>query len=262
MEAMVIMKTFKSFRSISVSFLTISVMLLTLACGDDSDDGESGGTGGSPTATGGSAGGASGTGGSAGGGTTLTGGTGGGGMDAGQPDGATPEPLPQNVAEGGECTMPYEIAGLVAIFTSYGVCQNPSDPCVGGTPDQFDLAPIFPPGSETITSLLPPQQDAAANCASGLVCCIREDQCEAVGEQIANPNSVVAMMMPGVSVSCGAPGSCTTTNEGYSAGELQTGCPTGQTCCVVMPPLSLPEGGTLFPTTDASAPAADASGGQ
>ncbi len=254
------MKTVKSIRYVSVSLVTICVMLITLACGGDDDDDD--GTGGTTSGTGGSAG-STATGGSTadGSGGTGTGGSG-GSMDAGQLDGAEPEPLPQDVAAGEECTMPYQIAGLVTLFTAYGVCQNSSDPCVGGTPDQFDLASILPAGSETITSVLPPPQDPAANCASGLVCCIKEDQCAAVGEQITNPNGMVAMMMPGISVSCGAEGSCTATNEGDSAGELSTGCPSGQTCCVVMPPMSLPEGGTLFPTTDASTPAADAGAGQ
>lgn len=270
MEATIIMKEIKSFGSISVSLLTITVMLLVLACGGDSDDESNGGTGGDSASTGGSSGGgASGTGGSSGG--TTSGGSGGSSdMDAGQIDGSTPEPLPTDVAEGGECTMQYQIAGLVSLFTSYGVCQSDSASCTGGTPDKFDIAKILPAGSETIAALLPPPTSDAANCASGLVCCIKEDQCDAVSAQISDPNSIVALMMPGIKASCSAAGSCTATNADESAGELETGCPSGETCCVVLPPINmeagipglLPTGDASTPAADASAPAADAGEGQ
>lgn len=233
MEAMVIMKTIKSFRLISVSLLTMSVMLIVLACGGDSDDDSNGGTGGGASGTGGSAG--DGTGGTAGGG-----GGSGGSMDAGQADGAAA--LPQDVAEGGVCTM------ITAFFSSTGTCKSSSD-CPGGLPTQFDLSTLNDLDPIVTTFATTPTSDQA-NCATGLTCCVDTDQCPSAGEQI-NGNEMISTVLGGdVTTVCGSPGGCTATGDGYAYGEITVGCPSGQTCCVNIPPITLPEGGVL-PTTDA-----------
>ena len=64
-----------------------------------------------------------------------------------------------------------------------------------------------------------------ANCASGLVCCVKPDQCDYVGTQM--------MGMPIFgdtieSVACVDEGRCTDELQG----EMDVGCPEGQTCCV------------------------------
>ncbi|MBN1654338.1 MAG: hypothetical protein JXA30_11265 [Deltaproteobacteria bacterium] len=228
------MRTVKSVWSILVSLLALSLLLFALGCGGDSDE-DTNGSGGAPPDTSGSGGDSSGSGGG--------GASGSDGMDSGQIDeptgGTGAETLP-TVGAGEQCTMPYSIAGMITLFTAYGVCQNATDECVGGTPDKFDLASIMPAGSETIAGLLPAPPSASANCESGLVCCINTDQCESVGKEIGA--GMVGMIVPGITASCKPEGNCAATNTGDSAGELPTGCPSGQICCIIIPPIQL-EGG-------------------
>jgi hypothetical protein len=249
MEAMVVMKTLKSFRYISVSLLTVSLFLFALACGSDSDDGESEETGGATTETGGTT--DDGTGGSddgSGGATTGTGGSS-GEMDAGQVDGG--KPLPTDVAEGGECTL------VSMLFTAKGTCSSSTD-CEGGLPTQFDVSGLGI-NPEVAGVLTTPENDQA-NCASGLTCCVNTDQCNAIGESLAANMMVKEVLGDSISnlkIECVAEGSCEAIAEDNSFGEIPTGCVTGQTCCVNVPPITLPEleGGT---PTDAGASTGDA----
>jgi len=240
---MVIMRTFKPFRYISVSLISASLLLLTLACGGDDDDGGGDEAGGTKTATGGS-GGTSDTG---SGGTTATesGGTNGGGIDAGPIDGG--QPLPENVAEGGECTHD------LGLFKATGTCSSSAD-CPGGLPTQFDLSGI----SEVVNTLLTIPPNDQINCASGLTCCINTNQCQAVSESLAG-NDILQEMLSGVpgklSIECVASGSCTAASSDNDFGELTTGCEEGQSCCVNIPIFTSAEGGIV--PTDASAGAED-----
>lgn len=239
------MKTTKTVWSITILLITIAIFLVTLACGGSSD----GSGDDEPSASGGISGGyAPSTGGSSGGSTST------GGIDGGQRDGAVTETEPElpKVGAGEQCTMPYSLINNTAtLFTAYGTCQDPSAECVGGTPDQLDLAPILPASLSMLASLLPEQPDAAANCESGLVCCIEPGTCTKAGEQLAS--GIAGTYRPGIGASCKTADSCPATNEGESAVQVQLtiGCESGEICCLNLPELNL-DAGVPGATTDAS----------
>lgn len=230
-------KKAESLWLISILLLASTVIIVALACGgDDSDDDNDDTQAGASGTTGGAAGttsGASGTTGAAGTGTQGAAGA------------AETTELP-TVAEGEECTMLYDIDALgmnISIFTAHGVCQTPSAPCVGGTPDMFDMSTILTPetmpaGLGDIASGLLPTPDPTANCEEGLVCCVNTDECDNVGRQITE-NPTIGGMVSGLSISCVTAGSCTGENN---TSEMTLGCPEGQSCCVDMPAINLDAG--------------------
>jgi len=255
MEAIVIMKILKPFRYSSVSLMSASLLLFTLACGGDSDDDDDNATGGTTTEETGGSGGTSETG---SGGTTTneTGGSSGGAMDdAGQLDGG--KPLPQDVAEGGECTLES------LLFKATGTCSS-SKECPGGLPTQFDISGIGI--NPEVASVLETPESDQANCASGLTCCVNTDQCNAVYEQLSSNTMVQGVLgdsISNLSIECVDTGSCAAKSEDNDFGEIPTGCETGQSCCVNVPKITLPDA-DLIPAdgaaaTDAGTQTADAS---
>ncbi|MBN1656549.1 MAG: hypothetical protein JXA30_22450 [Deltaproteobacteria bacterium] len=130
------------------------------------------------------------------------------------------------VGAGEECSPAFEVMGMMTLFTATGICQDAAEPCVGGTPDMFDLGNLLTQVPEEYVNLLPPPVDAAANCESGLVCCINQDQCQSVNDQILG-NEMVADVL-NADIACVSEGTCT----GDNPLELALGCPSGQRCCI------------------------------
>ncbi len=218
--------------------LAAMMLVLAVACGDDDDaygagagtgESSSGGSGDAITGTGGA--GAGGTAGTSGG-TVTEGGvcTLGGGMPGGMP-GAT------GTTGGGTTGM----TGTTSL-TGNGTCQQPTDPCEGGTMD--DIAAAFESFLGSTTLPIPVDASAidfstimnpAGDCVSGLICCISPNQCDSMRERLsASPFAANAQ------ISCVAQGSC----GGIFA--IPVGCPGGSECCIQF---SMPDGGIPLPPT-------------
>lgn len=110
-----------------------------------------------------------------------------------------------DTAGDGEMCTTQLLSGLVAVE---GTCMGPADDCPSG-----------------FASLAPAALAASHNCGTDLDCCIKDDQCTVVGENIG-------AIMPGVTAGCiaGGPEDCGGT---YA---LPIGCPEATPiCCVVAP---------------------------
>lgn len=217
----------RKFLGTGFAALIAIMLLLTAACGDDDDDGSvSAGSGGIDTAgqpgagTGGAvSAGASGASGGASGGTAGIGGTAG--------------TMATNIPEGSECGLP---SSMVSVL---GVCQQPSAPCEGGTPDKFDLKSIVP---AAVSAMIPPFP-ASANCQPDLVCCINTDTCDQILPALQS-SSMGGMMSSYIhNISCVPTGTCT----GENPTEMAFGCPSSQSCCVDVATVTLPDAGLSLP---------------
>jgi hypothetical protein len=134
-----------------------------------------------------------------------------------------------NVAEGSECMVG---SSMIAI---HGVCQQPSAPCEGGTPDKFDLKAIVPSFVAGMIQEFP----AAANCQPNLVCCLNTGTCD------QNLPTLQSSPMGGVmntyisNIACVPTGTCSVENPN----EMAFGCPSGQSCCFDVAAITLPDAG-------------------
>jgi len=155
--------------------------------------------------------------------------------------------------------MTVDIVGMVTLFTAYGTCQKPGDSCEGGTPDNFNLADLIPEslsgvlGGAGMLSGLLGTPSANADCETDLVCCINNDQCDGVGDQLLSA-PMIGGLLAGSNISCQSAGSCSGAS-GTTPTELALGCPEGQTCCIVLPEITIPDGG--LPTIDGGTPTGD-----
>lgn len=188
------MERVKSFWYVLVTVLASVALLLAASCGGDSESEPSDGTGGtdSPSGTGGSGTNTSGTGGGSG---TMTDAS----VDGAISSGGT-------VPENGTCTGT-DMGSRMMPAQMTGVCQASGTNCPGGSPQSSD-------------------------CADGLVCCIGEDQCDAVASTVMGTGFVESM-------SCVSEGTCPASAIVVATRPLEyPGCPAGQSCCI-----TLPEGG-------------------
>ena len=216
--------TLKSNLGILLTSLLVAALISMFGCSsDDDDDGSAGGPAAGSPAAGSSAGGSGGS-----GGTSGTGGSAGQAGTAGTAGAAGT----QAVAEGGVCT-----ATAAMVITATGVCQKPTATCEGGTPDRFDISEIDPSGMSGL--MTPPT--AQGDCATGLVCCLGTDQCEAVGAQMIGMAGILGVTIN--SISCATPAACTGENYEY----LELGCPAGNVCCADIASITVPDGGLPIP---------------
>lgn len=133
-----------------------------------------------------------------------------------------------------QCLFNYRVMETITLFTAYGICQSPTETCVGGTPAAFDLSGLFAGES---SNLVPAPPEPSANCPNGLICCVLTDQCESVEQQIMSSGLLTALY-PGIAISCATAGACT----GSNVKELALGCPPGEGCCVQLPSLAVDSG--------------------
>jgi len=226
---------------------TIATLIFAAACSSsDDDDKENGSQGGES---------ASGTGGdqadaSSGSGGTGDNGTGGsgetGGIDAGDSN--------KTVEKDGICSLTGDLSSMQALGIDFGstamtgICQDPSDPCEGGTAEGVNIMGM--------TGTIDPE----GNCVTGLVCCIGKDQCDSVKASITQ--GVEAIMQnsspfdPSMTLGdfiesiFGTPFTmemgCSSSCSGMMS--IAMGCPSGETCCVETPfDTMFGDGGFQFP---------------
>jgi hypothetical protein len=131
-----------------------------------------------------------------------------------------------------ECSMGIDLGAAGPMFSSRGVCQRPTDTCVGGTPDHFDLAALVRASVQGVDDIQViigsfPLPTAQANCDDGFVCCINTDQCERAGLQISS-NPIISPFAPGLHTACTSDDACSE----RKGTPMQVGCPESQMCCV------------------------------
>ncbi len=186
------MERIKPFCFVLVTLLVLVTLVFVASCGGDSDEEpDDDGTGGSAAASGGGASGSGAT-------------SGGGSMSDASVDGSPVGPASTGtVQENGTCVMT-DMMSRFASTTMSGTCRPSGTDCPGG-------------------------QAGSSDCASGLVCCIGEDQCDAVAPDI------LAMGMV-ESVSCVSTGTCPSSTLLIISRPLEMpGCPAGQSCCITLP---------------------------
>lgn len=136
------------------------------------------------------------------------------------------------VTEVAECSGTYDFGMLGPLFTSYGRCIEPTDKCIGGTPDQIDVQAILLANiqgfeSEEMTVDFFDLPVTINDCEEGFVCCINTDECESVYNQIKS-HPVFSSWTSGLLITCTSSDLC----NSYNGTPLQVGCPEGEICCV------------------------------